>query len=194
MAKKAVKRGYGIAAVVILLFLLFVGTLLFGKAMDRRTYRLEHAALITRYAEEYGLDPYLVAAVIHVESSNDPNAVSKSGALGLMQVMPQTGEWIAGKLDLGAFSSEMLFEPQMNIRMGCWYLDFLTKRFDSNRLHIIAAYNAGHGNVESWLEDETLTRDGELHSIPFEETEHYVEKIQRAYEKYKTLYPEWPKA
>ena len=190
MAKKRARTAYGIAAVVILLFLLFVGTMLFGKVMDRHTYQLKYPELIQKYSAEYELDPYLVAAVIHVESSNDPKAVSKSGALGLMQVMPKTGEWIAEKLDISPFSKEMLTEPELNIRMGCWYLAFLRGRFDANRTHMIAAYNAGHGNVERWLADETLSRDGELTSIPIEETENYVEKVQRAYEKYKTLYPD----
>jgi len=191
MAKKRTRAAYGIAVAIILLFLLSVGTALFGKVMDRRTYQLKYPELIEKYAAEYELDPYLVAAVIHVESSNDPQAVSKSGALGLMQVMPKTGEWIADKLDISPFTEELLTEPALNIRMGCWYLAFLRGRFDANFIHMIAAYNAGHGNVERWLADETLSRDGELTTIPIEETENYVEKIQRAYEKYKTLYPDW---
>lgn len=192
MAKAGPYRKWRFAIGAITLFLIFVGVLLLGKAMDRRSYRLDYPELIAESANEYGLDRYLVAAVIHVESGNDPDAVSKSGALGLMQVMPETGEWIAGKLGLSDFTPEQLKTPEVNIRMGCWYLSFLQERFQGNRINMIAAYNAGHGNVEKWLADGELSRDGQLYHIPIEETEKYVEKVQRAYEKYKTLYPEWP--
>ena len=192
MGKSRERRRWCIAAGVIALFFVLIGALLLGRVMDRRTYRLEYPELIRTYSEEYALDPYLVAAMIHVESGNDPAAVSRSGALGLMQVMPETGEWIAGKLGFTDFESEFLTVPDVSIHMGCWYLAFLQERFDGNLINMIAAYNAGHGNVESWLKNEAISQNGQLEKIPIEETERYVEKVQRAYEKYKILYPEWP--
>lgn len=176
-------------AVAALLLLLAVATALYlGRVLERRTYKLKYPELIKLYSVEYSLDPYLVASVIHIESSNKKDAVSSAGALGLMQVMPETGKWIAGKLAVEPFSSDMLFEPELNIRFGCWYLEFLTERFKQDRFLVLAAYNAGHGNVEKWLKDPLLSKDGQLTDIPFRETKNYVEKVQRAYEKYKRLY------
>ncbi|HOF94561.1 MAG TPA: lytic transglycosylase domain-containing protein [Clostridia bacterium] len=171
-----------------LLLLALALAFILGRILEKRTYKLEYPELIKLYSEEYSLDPYLVASVIHIESSNKPDAISSAGALGLMQVMPETGEWIANKLSVEPFSTEMLFEPKLNIRFGCWYLQFLTQRFKADRVLVLAAYNAGHGNVEKWLKNPTLSEKGQLTQIPFRETKNYVEKVQRAYEKYKRLY------
>ena len=160
-----------------------------SRALEKRTYRLMYPDLIGQYAAENAIDPYLVAAVIHTESSNLPEAVSRSGAAGLMQIMPDTGAWIAEKLEIADFTTERLFEPALNIRFGCWYLRFLMDTFEGDRQLILAAYHAGQGNVARWLEDPEIATDGQLTNIPFGETEHYVEKVQRAYEKYRTLYP-----
>lgn len=155
-----------------------------------RTYRLAYTDTVQRYAAEYELDPYLVTAVMRCESSNNPDAVSRSGAIGLMQVMPETGEWIAHKLDMDAiFDVQMLYEPDVSVRFGCWYLRFLTDRFEGDTMQIIAAYNAGHGNVEKWLEDERFSLDGKLTVIPFEETAQYYKRVMTAYDAYRTLYP-----
>ncbi len=125
------------------------------------------------------------------ESSNDSDAVSEVGAIGLMQIMPDTGTWIAHKLDMDdVYTEDMLYDPETNIEFACWYLRFLTGRFDGNVMKIVAAYNAGHGSVEDWLEDERFSSNGELTSIPFEQTARYYEKVMTAYENYTTLYPE----
>ena len=110
---------------------------------DLENYHIAYTELIARYAAEYALDPYLVTAIMRCESSNDPDAVSKKGAIGLMQIMPDTGAWIAHKLGLDdSYRQEQLFDPETNIRFACWYLDFLTRRLEGNRTAIIAAYNA----------------------------------------------------
>lgn len=158
---------------------------------DIENYHIAYTELIARYAAEYALDPYLVTAIMRCESSNDPDAVSKKGAIGLMQIMPDTGAWIAHKLGLDdSYRQEQLFDPETNIRFACWYLDFLTRRLEGNRTAIIAAYNAGHGSVENWLADPAYAAEGQLHKIPFPETERYLEKVTTAYEKYIALYPE----
>ncbi len=138
--------------------------------LEKRTYRLdytEYASPSTR--EEYKLDPYLIASIIHCESGNRPDAVSPDGALGLMQIMPTTGEWIAGKLQVENFHTDMLFEPSVNIRFGCWYLRFLMDRYDQDRQLAVAAYNAGHGTVDKWLEDPGVSAEGRLVEIPYPE-------------------------
>lgn len=159
-----------------------------GELLEKRSYRLQYASEIKKYSKEFGVDPYLVAAVIHCESSNRHDAVSKAGARGLMQIMPDTGKWIAEKLEVEGFSEEKLFEPETNIRFGCWYLKYLLDTFSGDRRTAAAAYNAGPGNVKKWLADERYSSGGEIVEIPFKETERYVEKVQRAYEKYTEIY------
>ena len=191
MTKKTpVKKRIGLilAAVVALAVLAFTLTHIVGRVLDKRTYRLAYPALIEQSAEAYALDPYLVAAVIHVESGNRPAVVSSAGAVGLMQIMPTTGEWIAGKLRVEAYEEDSLCDPGMNITMGCWYLRFLLDRYDQDQNHALAAYNAGQGNVDKWLSDPAYSADGVLTNIPYEETDRYVEKVTRTYEKYKDLY------
>ena len=125
----------------------------------------------------------VVGRVPHVNSSGYAVAAHE-----LMQIMPDTGEWIAGKLRM-EFSEEDLKDPAVNIRMGTWYLNFLAERFQGEQDTIIAAYNAGHGNVEKWLEEPQYSPDGRtLSVIPFDETRNYVKKVNLAYEIYKTFY------
>lgn len=158
---------------------------------DLRNYPTAYTDLIAEYSKEFSLDPYLVTAIMRCESSNDANAVSKKGAIGLMQIMPDTGAWIAHKLDLDdVYREQQLFEPETNVRFACWYLRFLTNRLNEDRTCIIAAYNAGHGSVEKWLQDPTYSANGTLQKIPYPETERYLTKITTAYEKYTTLYPD----
>lgn len=175
-----------LAAVVILALVLCA--FLLNEYMEKRKYRLDYPTQIKAYSREFGLDPYLVAAVIHCESGNRPVVVSPKGAVGLMQIMPDTGGWIAEKLGLANYDGAMLKDPEVNIRMGCWYLSYLTDRFGGVRSHALAAYNAGPGNLKKWLEDEAYSQDGVLVNIPFDETSSYVQKVERAYEKYKNLY------
>ena len=156
-----------------------------------RNYPVAYADFIQASADEYELDPYLVQSVMRCESSNDPLAVSDAGAVGLMQIMPDTGEWIAHKLDLDeTYTQEQLPDPQTSITFGCWYLRFLSGRFDGNVMEMIAAYNAGHGTVEGWLEDPRFSENDVLLTIPFEDTARYYEKVMTAYENYTTLYPD----
>ncbi len=186
---KSVRRRGAIWTIILLAIMVLVVILVVVPWVERQHYQLVYPNQIRQYAEEFALDPYLVAAVIHCESGNRADAVSPKGAIGLMQVMPQTGFWIAEKLDVQDFETDMLKQPDLNIRFGCWYLSFLSKRFDSDRRLMLAAYNAGHGKVEQWLADETIVQDGEIKAFPYEETQNYVERVQRAYEKYKKLYP-----
>lgn len=172
----------------------FGGYLIYEEVQHQRAlrnYPVAYTELIARFADEYELDPYLVQSIMRCESSNDPNAVSEAGAIGLMQIMPDTGTWIAHKLDLDdVYTQEMLYDPESNLAFGCWYLHFLSGRFHGNRKQMIAAYNAGHGSVEDWLNDPRFSENGELITIPFEQTARYYEKVTAAYENYTTLYPD----
>jgi len=143
-------------------------------ALDGR-YPIKYASLIREKADKYALDPAFVAAVVCTESGFDPWATSDKGARGLMQLMPGTAEWIAGKRDL-KYSAGLLFDAEYNLEIGCAYLCYLTERFDDEKT-VAAAYNAGEGNVGLWLKRnnaETLDTD----DIPFEETRRYVKKVK----------------
>lgn len=179
---------WGCGLLVLLIVALVVWAVVLPNVQKER-YALDYPEIIAQYAGEYDLDPYLVAAIIHVESKGNPDAESSVGAVGLMQVMPSTGEWIAEKLKR-PFDVSQLKDPATNIEMGCWYLNFLNQRFASQDT-AIAAYNAGHGRVGEWLGDEQYSQNQEdLLEIPYPETEHYVQKVREAYEKYKEFYPE----
>ena len=183
-----------LGAIVFLCAAGFGGYLLYEETQYQKalkTYPVAYTELISTYAEKYSLDPYLVQSIMRCESSNDPKAVSSVGAIGLMQIMPDTGEWIGHKIDPElAYSLDMLEDPATSIEYGCWYLRFLSDRFSGRTMEIIAAYNAGHGSVEEWLNDARFSQDGRLTTIPFESTALYYEKVMFAYENYKTLYPE----
>lgn len=183
-----------LGALVFLCAAAFGGYLIYENAQYQRAlknYPTAYTDLIAKYAEKYELDPYLVQSVMRCESSNDPNAQSGAGAMGLMQIMPDTGEWIAHKIDPElAYSLDMLYDPEHSIEYGCWYLRFLSDRFDGDVMQMIAAYNAGHGSVEDWLSDPRFSQDGELTTIPFEDTARYYQNVMTAYENYTALYPD----
>lgn len=178
--KQKSRKTVAIVAIVIVAAILLGGAYyVYEKLNGKGKYPLEYEDIIVKYAQENGLDPYFVAAVIYVESGFDAQAVSGAGAMGLMQIMPDTGEWIAGKLGIDAFEQSMLFDPDTNIKFGSWYLHFLNDKFEGNRQLVMAGYNAGHNRVAGWLEDKTLSDGKELKEIPFAETERY--EIGRAH-------------
>lgn len=153
-------------------------------------YPMKYEDVIDKYSAEYQLDPALVCAVIYTESKFDPDAVSVDGARGLMQVMPETGEWIAAKLGMRAtYDVDKLFEPDTNVRFGCWLLNYLYSRFDGDSRKALAAYNAGQGNVDKWLTQPECSSDGvTLDHIPFRETRNYVKKVKAAHDIYLERY------
>lgn len=168
--------------IVCLLFTCAVAFLARG-VLVYRIYPLEYEEYITQYSAEYDLDPYLVCAVINAESNFHPSVESHKGAVGLMQLMPSTGEWVAGKIGIENYTADVLNDPDVNIRIGCRYLHDLLEQFDGNIDYALAAYNAGPGNVKEWIET-----DAELNDIPYPETENYVKKVKAFHEIYQGLY------
>ena len=192
-AKKKKTKTKKPVVVVLLLVLaalaLVGGKMIYERLEGKERYQLEYQDIIEKNAKEYRLDPYFVAAVINTESGFNKDAVSDAGALGLMQIMPETGQWIAGKFSMDSFQDKQLFDPEINIEFGCWYLHFLEEMFGGNRQLIAAGYNAGHNRVTTWLSDPTISANGlNLDHIPIAETDQYVQKIEKAYQKYKELY------
>jgi len=145
---------------------------------------------IVAVATKYGIDPYFVAAIIREESQFRPEAVSPAGARGVMQVMPATGEWVARTTGLAGFDRSRLFEADVNITVGTWYLAHLMKRFQGDLYRVSAAYNAGPEAVSAWNARNGGSGDIDefVESIPYLETRGYVKKVIRNYAEYRRLY------
>lgn len=152
-------------------------------------YPIGYKNIIVEYSNKYSINPYLVATIINIESKYDKNAISKKEAKGLMQIGPQTGKWASEVLEIDNYNEDMLFDPETNIRIGTWYLDTLFKEFDGDLELVLAAYNAGSGNVKKWINDERYNSDGQgLTTIPFKETEDYIIKVKSTYKIYSRVY------
>ncbi len=151
-------------------------------------YPIKFQEYVETYSEEFGLDKYLVYAVIKTESGFDPNAVSNAGAKGLMQIMEKTASECNEKNKFGYSIPEDLFIPEKNIKLGCCYLRHLMDTYGDVSL-AITAYNGGTGNVKKWLNDERLSDGaGGLADIPYAETRDYVDKVISAYDMYVKIY------
>ena len=163
---------------------------LFGRdRADLSRYPMTYAPEIRAAAAEFSLDPAYVASVVLAESSFDAEAVSSVGAIGLMQIMPDTGEWIAGKLEDEPFDVQRLYQPEVNLRYGCWYLRFLLDRYDGDMSTASTAYHQGQGRVDQWLEDPEYSEDGRtLTAISSAVTDTYVNRIMESYAHYQELY------
>lgn len=152
-------------------------------------YPLYYKETIDKYSKEYKLPAPLVASVIKTESNFNVFAESNKGARGLMQITPSTGKWIAGKLQMKSYNDDMLYDPEVNIRLGCWYIRYLYSTYDNNMILAFAAYNGGRGNVDKWLENERISKEGtNLEHIPFKETKNFVIRVNNNYKIYDKLY------
>ena len=154
--------------------------------VDEITYPLEYRSEIEKASEEFDVPIERICAVIYVESRFDPSVTSSVGARGLMQIMPETFADVQKALKTD-YTDDDLYDPAVNIRAGTYYLSYLYKILGDWEL-VHAAYNAGIGNVWSWLDDDRYSKDGKLTDIPFGETENYLKKVAIAKEKYKELY------
>jgi soluble lytic murein transglycosylase len=176
-------------AVVILILIAVFATLavLCVDDIEKIFYQREFTEYVTKYSNEFDVPEALIYAVIRTESGFDPEARSSVGAIGLMQLMPDTLDWLSRLLDEEAPTGEIT-DPETNIKYGTYYLRYLCDRF-GNLDTALAAYNAGHGRVASWLTNKEYSDDGiTLKSIPFEETKNYVNKVTSDYNTYKKLY------
>jgi len=152
-------------------------------------FPLKYNDLIIKYSNENKIDPYLVLAIIKAESGFDPNAKSHKNAIGLMQITEKTGKWGAESLNIKGFKTSDLYDPEINIMIGCWYINTLLKEFNNNEDLAIAAYNGGSGNVNSWLKDTKYSSSGvNLDKIPFKETERYLKRVKNYRAIYKKIY------
>ncbi len=157
--------------------------------MLTKVYKLEYTEYVKKYANEYNVDEYLIYAIIKAESNFEPNAESHRGAKGLMQLMYSTAEDISKRIGI-ELNGDNILEPDININLGTKYISMLIQKYNNINL-ALAAYNAGSGNVDGWIEKGTLKSDGsDIENVPFTETNNYVRKILRDYEIYKNIYEE----
>lgn len=161
-------------------------------AIDRASHPQNFRDTVTKYAKQYDVPEDLILAVIKVESDFDTHAKSSVGAMGLMQMMPTTFEWLTGEEHLGEkLPTHKLYDSEVSIRYGTYYLRYLYEKFGCNWETALAAYNGGEGNVAKWLNDPQYSDSkGNLTYIPFKETRSYVQKVKDAREMYQNLYYE----
>ncbi len=150
-------------------------------------YPMKFKDEIVYYGGQYGVNPAIVASVANVESGFDENALSNKGAVGVMQLMPTTAEWVATKIG-EEYSLNLLYNGQYNIKIATYYISYLLNQFGDEKT-ALCAYNAGQGNVKNWLKNKEYSTDGiTLVKIPFEETKNYINKVEKNYRYYKNRY------
>lgn len=183
---KRIRKLFGI---LILVAVAAGGLTVVYRYMERQSYRIEYEEYVERYAERYDLPPSLLYAVIHTESRFSPDAVSSVGATGLMQIMPDTFDWIFyRKGETRDITYESMKDPELNIEYGSFMLAVLLEDFKTVE-NALAAYHAGYGRVSQWLADSEYSEDGEtLTNIPYADTQNYVNKVLRAQKQYQSLY------
>ena len=184
--KKTIKKF--LLAVIAILLIIFVISVNPLNKIAKKIYPLTNSELILDYSKEYGLDTYLVMAIISTESKFNENAESHKEAKGLMQITDSTFEWVCNKYNL-EYTKNDIFTPKANIHTGCAYMAFLLDTFNYDLKTALSAYNAGQGNVNKWLKDKQYSTDGKkLENIPFKETSNYVDTVIKRMNIYKKLY------
>lgn len=192
-AKKQKSRGKTcLVSAVILLTLTVIGFLMLSNSYEffmKQQYPRSYQDIIEKEAETYGLDPSLVYAVVKAESNFDPDAKSRAGAMGLMQITPATFQWLQTKLPgESEMTEQALLEPEVNVKYGCYFLSMLLSIYSEPKT-ALCAYNAGMGTVDKWLNDKEISPDGvTLAQIPYGETEHYSASVLKNQEIYQELY------
>ncbi len=182
---KAIKR----SVIVLLLLITSITSGYLADAVlkknESQMYPLKYSEFVEKYADMYDVPQEIVYAVIKTESDFDPNAVSSIGAIGLMQLIPSTFEWVCQREDI-EYSAQNIKDPEINIRCGVYYLSYCYSEFDIWET-AYAAYNAGCNRVKQWLLDDDMAQNGHLIKIPYSETAGYVKKVSAAREKYERI-------
>lgn len=190
MTFKSLKLNWKVLAlsVVILIAAFFVGKGIYSLVMHM-LYPIDYTEYVEKYAEEYEVEPALVYAVINSESSFDSDATSHADAKGLMQITPETFEWLQTKTDEEeTLDSEALYDPEIAIKYGTLLLSLHLKEFGDVKV-AMAAYHAGRSCVNRWLDDPEVSSDGKtLDYIPYDSTSEYVHRVVRTIGIYQRLY------
>lgn len=190
--------GCGFVITLIVMAVVIVAMLAFSThLLDSYKYKVYGFFYPQKYSEqvhaasvEYGVDEPLIYAVIRTESGFREDVESHAGAIGLMQLMPSTFEWLQTLRDGSVtMTSSSLLDPEINIEYGVYLLHILCDKYDGNLDTVIAAYNAGSANVDEWLSNSAYSKDGKtLSVIPYSETEKYVERVNGTRDLYIKIY------
>ena len=174
-----------ISKVLWIVIFLLLTVFLFGKGL-KKMFPNQYLEYIENC--ENDIDPLFILSIIKVESNFKEGACSNKGAKGLMQIMDDTALWISEKIGFRDYTPNMLYKADHNIRIGVWYLNWLKDKYKNDDL-VLAAYNAGTGNLNKWLQDSSISSNGkDLDYIPFEETSNYLLKVKFTYRMYKAIY------
>ena len=185
MFKKLLSFLVAVAVTASAFFLLFD---YIPELIEDKIYRTEYEQEVTKWCREYSVDPALVYSVIKVESNFDPGANSSLGAIGLMQMIEDSFDWVAWRTDTAdIYRFEDLYSPEVSIMFGTYMIGFLYDRYGSVEL-AAAAYHAGMNRVDSWIDDGIVDPyNVDIESIQGDNTRHYVSKIIKAYKKYSEI-------
>ena len=172
----------------IIVLIIIVVLLINSDYILKKIYKIKYQEYVEKYSEEYLVDPYLIYAIIKAESNFNEGALSNKGATGLMQLMDNTAKEVAENVVMEYESGITLYNPEKNIKLGIVYFANLKSIYKVDSV-ALAAYNAGSGNVNKWIDQDIIKADGsDIENIPFKETNTYVRKILKDYEIYKKLY------
>lgn len=179
--KKIIKTLLIIALVILALYFILIKIVKVQDKVINLFYKKEYSEYVEKYSLQYDIEPNLIYSIIKNESKYDANAVSTCEAKGLMQIMDNTVKDIANGIEELDYNELDIFDPETNIHLGVNYISELLHRY-GNISVAVAAYNAGIGNVERWIENGIIKKDGsDIENIPFKETNLYVRKVLRDY-------------
>lgn len=188
MTKSPKEKTFTDYFLTVLLVFSLLAAIYFGSVSILKTlYPRRYIDFVEIYSQNNNLSEEFVLAVIECESGFDKNAVSYLGARGLMQIMPETFQWLQEKRGEN-LPDESIFDPETAIDYGCYFYGMLMNQFEDEAT-AVAAYHAGAAQVEKWLNDENYSADGKtLTDIPYPSTKSYVEKVMRVKNIYHKLY------
>ncbi len=188
MRRRRRRAAFGLALVTAAVVALLLALPLAKRAVNALGLPLQYSSVIRQEASDKHLDPALVAAVIYAETKFDPRT-SSAGAVGLMQLMPETANFLAKRSGARTFTTADLATPQVNIAYGSYYLRYLLNEYHGNTVLALAAYNGGETNVDDWV--RSAHADGQrfrVGDIPFPETRAYVQRVLTARGEYRRTY------
>ena len=194
---KKQKRSAWVPVTAVLLALALAGTILFSafrEKIDRWEYPQRYEAYVEYYSGKYGIDPMILYAFIRTESNFDPAVDSDAGARGLMQITEVTFDWITTKIaPTEALTFDDLYDPEINIRFGTYFVSYCLKRYDNHLATAAAAYHNGVGAVDTLLAEAQYSSDGiTLDRYPYPQMRQYVKKITESYQRYSEIYQATP--
>ena len=185
--KNGTTKAVNVTKILVVAVIILILTIILRNVIIKISYPQKYSEYVEKYAKEYQVEKELIYAMIKAESNFKADAISSKNAFGLMQLLESTANEVAKEIEQEITKEEIL-NPETNIHLGTKYLSNLLSKYGNIEL-AVAAYNAGIGNVDSWIEKGTIEKDGtNIENIPFKETNNYVRKILRDYEMYRKIY------